>query len=62
MKSMIAALAVAVLLFSPGLATADDKDDVIACDKANQSSGIAQTVGPRLASQVINGTWRMYAG
>ena len=30
MKSMIAALAVAVLLFSPGLATADDKDDVIA--------------------------------
>ena len=30
MKSMIAVLAVAVLLFSPGLATADDKDDVIA--------------------------------
>ena len=30
MKSMIAVLAVSVLLFSPGLATADDKDDVIA--------------------------------
>ena len=30
MKSMIVVLAVAVLIFAPGFATADDEDDVIA--------------------------------
>ena len=30
MKSMIVVIAVAVLMFAPGLATADDEDDVIA--------------------------------
>ena len=30
MKSMIAVLAVAILLFAPGLAAADDEADVIA--------------------------------